>query len=511
MNPLVHNIFIRLLGLSYFFAFGSLLVQIKGLIGSNGILPAFEYLQLAQRQGLNAWVKPSVFWFNSSDEFLIGLCASCVVLALYLFIRPQRNKLDLIEFIVLSILCLSYLSFINVSREFLSYQWDILLIETGFLTTLFSLFRRNEFAVKVFTWLFRLLIFKLMFMSGLVKFTSKDPSWASFTALDYHYYTQPIPNPVSYFVHQFPSWFDKLSVIIMLGIELPVALFIFMGRNLRALAGLCFVALMFIVLITGNYCFFNLLTAFICIWLFDDNHLKQVLPEALITKLSPVTTVKASSEIFQNFIEQRLESLNSIDNIENIKRLILRYSLIIFASLIISLDCYFIFVRSPLDAKIKIPAVKLISPWIKPLRHYFISSPYGLFASMTTSRKEIIIQGSSEEGDWKDYDFYYKPQDPQTMPPQVAPFQPRLDWQMWFAALRPMPPPWFVRFAGRLLEGKPEVTSLLKTNPFPEQPPKKIRAVIYDYQFTDLDEQETSKAYWKIMPLGRYLPPIGLK
>lgn len=511
MNSLVHNLFIRLLGLSYFFAFASLFVQIKGLIGSSGILPAVEYLDLANKQGFDFWNKPSFFWFNSSDEFLLGLCAVSVLMAVYLILRPQNSKFDLIEFALLSILCFTYLSYINVSREFLSYQWDILLIETGFLTAIFALFRHSKFGAQVFTWLFWFLIFKLMFMSGLVKFTTKDPSWANFTALNYHYYTQPIPNPVSYFVHQLPEWFDKLSVALMLVIELVMPFLIFTTRNLRFIAAMSFIALMLVIAATGNYCFFNLLTAFICLWLLDDNQLKKILPEKLSLKLTPITTIRGPGEIFQNFISQRLESLNSIGKFETVKAIALRYGLLIFSALIIMLDCYFIFVRSPIGLKFINPVVKQVSPWIKPIRHYFINNPYGLFATMTRSRREIVIQGSIEEGDWKDYEFYYKPQDPQAMPAQVAPYQPRLDWQMWFAALRPVPPPWFLKFVGRLLENKVEVTTLLKKNPFPDQAPKKIRAVIYDYRYTNFDEQSKTKAYWKIKPLGLYLPPISLK
>ncbi|MBT6842190.1 MAG: lipase maturation factor family protein [Candidatus Melainabacteria bacterium] len=510
MNPLVQNLFIRSLGFSYLLAFASLLSQIKGLIGSTGILPATEYLTILKTKSLGFFNIPSIFWFDSSDNFMVMACLLGILVSFYLVIRRQKNELDLVEFASLLTLYLIYLSFVNTSRDFLSFQWDVLLLEVGFLTSLFSLFKTNEFASNIFKWLFRLLLFKLIFMSGLVKISSNDPTWSSLKALDFHYYTQPLPNPLSYLIHQLPSWFHKLSIIIMFVIELLFPFFIFCRKNLRELAAWGFMALQLIIIMTGNYCFFNILSIFLCLWLFDDSTIKRLIPESLEMQLSNVRTVSGSLEIISSFIKNRLDSVSSIDPGHRLRTKLIKVLIIAFAVLTIFLDCYFIFSRSPIKLKTRLAVVRKVSPLIQPLRYYFINNAYGLFANMTTSRKEIIIQGANEDLDWQEYEFKYKPQNPQECPRQVAPHQPRLDWQMWFAALKPRPSPWFMQLIGRLLNNEKEVINLIKTNPFPDKAPKYIRALLYDYQFTSLDEYSKTQNFWKPKLLGAYLPKTAL-
>ncbi|MDA0772605.1 MAG: lipase maturation factor family protein [Cyanobacteria bacterium] len=511
MNPLVQNLFIRSIGFSYLLAFASLLSQIKGLIGSTGILPATEYLTILKTKSLGLFDIPSIFWFNSSDNFMIMACLLGILVSFYLVIRRQKNELDLVEFASLLTLYLIYLSFVNTSRDFLSFQWDVLLLEVGVLTSLFSLFKTNEFASNIFKWLFRFLLFKLMFMSGLVKISSNDPTWSSLKALDFHYYTQPLPNPLSYFVHQLPSWFHKLSIIIMFVIELILPFFIFCRKNLRELAAWGFVLLQLIIIMTGNYCFFNLLSIFLCLWLFEDSTIKRFIPESFEQQLSSIRTVSGSLEIISAFIKNRLASVKSIDASNILRKRLIKISIISFAIFTIMLDCYFIFSRSPIKLKTKQQVILKVSPLIQPFRYYFINNAYGLFANMTTSRKEIIIQGANEDLNWQEYEFKYKPQNPQKLPQQIAPYQPRLDWQMWFAALSPRPSPWFMQFTGRLLNNEKEVTNLIKTNPFPDKAPKYIRALLYDYKFTSLDEYSKTKNYWKPKLLGVYLPKTSLR
>lgn len=511
MNSLACNIFIRGLALSYLLAFGSLFFQIKALFGINGILPISQFLNILQSKGFSFMKIPSIFWFNSSDSFLLATCIAGIILSIYLLVKKQYQSFDLMEFLSLALLYLFYLSFITVGQDFLSFQWDILLLETGFLTVVFVLFKSNEFGRTIFTWLFRFLVFKLIFMSGLVKISSQDINWNNLTALNYHYYTQPLPNPVSYFMHQLPGWFHRLSTLVMFIIELIVPFFIFCRPRLREIAAIVFIAFQLILIITGNYCFFNLLTIILCLWLFDDLFLKKLVPESIQLQLNQVVKLTGSTAIFDSFIENRLTNLSSINQERVLNKRLIQIFLVSFAILMISLDCYFIFSRSPIGLTTRTTVIKTISPIISPWRYYFINNAYGLFASMTIKRREIIIQGAGDDMQWRDYEFYFKPQNPKFIPAQVAPYQPRLDWQMWFAALQPIPPIWFIKFVAKLLEADTTVLTLLKTNPFPEQAPKYIRAIIYDYQFTNFDEYTETGNYWKTKLLGTYLPQMSLK
>ncbi len=499
------------------------MIQLRGLISSHGILPAAQFLNLVSNNIpgtiLNKFIQlPSLFWFNASDKFLFAACFLGIVLSLNLMVRRDKNKFDIVEFVSLLILYLLYLSFVNVSRDFLSFQWDILLLETGFLTALFALGKTNEFAVKVFTWLFRFLLFKLMFMSGLVKLYTHDPNWANMTALTYHYYTQPLPNPISFFVHQLPRWFHMFSCSLMFIIELVIPFFIFAGRFMRQVAALAFVALQLVIIFTGNYCFFNLLSIFLCIWLLDAAAIEKLLPESIVMQLHYPQAVSNTQQILNRQIEHQLIDLNSLNPRNVIGNNIIRGLIITLASIMISLDLFFIVIRSPIDPHIANNLTRAVSPVINPLLNFHINEPYGLFATMTTTRNEIIIQGANDvpgqfsTSEWLDYEFYFKPQDLKTMPKQVAPYQPRLDWQMWFAALSTVDQqPWFVNFCVRLLQGEPAVLRLLKHNPYPDHPPKYLRALLYEYKFNDLETYSKTGEFWSREYRRVYMPDINLK
>ncbi len=519
MNTLGHRIFIRSLGLCYFLAFASLMIQLRGLISSHGILPATEFITIVSKNIsgtlISKFIKlPSLFWFNASDQFLFAACFLGIILSLNLLVRKDKNKFDIVEFISLLTLYLLYLSFVNVSRDFLSFQWDILLLETGFLTALFALAKSSEFGVKVFTWVFRFLVFKLMLMSGLVKLYTHDTNWANMTALTYHYYTQPLPNPLSFFIHQLPRWFHIFSCALMFIVELVIPFFIFAGRFLRQVAASAFVGLQLLIMFTGNYCFFNLLSIFLCIWLLDDAVLEKLLPESIVTQFHRLERVSDTQQIFSRQIKHQLMDLNSLNPKNIIRTNIVRALIIITASLIIVTDAFFIIIRSPINSNFSNGFARAISPLIDPLMSFHINSPYGLFATMTTTRNEIIIQGTNnlEANDWQDYEFYFKPQNPRNLPSQVAPYQPRLDWQMWFAALSDYrEQAWFISFCIKLLEGNEAVLKLLKHNPYEDHPPKYLRAIIYEYKFNDLLTYARTGEYWSREYREEYMPAISLR
>jgi predicted DCC family thiol-disulfide oxidoreductase YuxK len=489
---LVRRVFLGLLGLIYGIAFVSLWLQIPGLIGKNGILPATNLMSQARTvmaangTGIDRYRElPTLCWWNTSDGFLKFQCAVGALLSLFLIagIAPP---------VCLALMWLLSLSLATVGREFLAFQWDNLLLETGLLAIflgpmqIFPRPSRESSPSRTVLWLVRLLLFKLMFLSGVVKLTSGDPAWRSLTALTRHYETQPLPTWLAWYAHQLPLWFQKTSCAVMFVIELVVPFLIFMPRRVRISGAGALAALQFLILLTGNYTFFNLLTLALCLWLLDDCALMQLLPRKLTA-----------------FYTQRLSMVSSLANRWHLMAIALVAAIFVSISII---QLVLPFGQVP---RWTTPVVAVYQ-WLAPFRSI---NSYGLFAVMTTERPEIIVEGSANGSDWKEYEFPYKPGNLTQRPAFVAPYQPRLDWQMWFAALSNYRQnPWLVNFTIRLLQGSPEVLALLKTNPFPDRPPKYIRARLYDYRFTTPQERNRTGAWWhrELKGEGDYLPPISL-
>lgn len=479
-------LFLRLLGFVYLIAFLSFWIQLPGLIGSNGILPAEGFLNvLKSNLGAKAyWIVPTLAWFNPHDWFLESLVIGGTFLSVLLI-------LGVLTVPVLVLLWIFYLSLVSAGQVFMSFQWDTLLLEVGFLAIFLSAFQvlptlsRQSPPRSVILWLFRFLLFRLMFSSGFRKLSSGDPTWRNFTALDFHYYTQPLPTPVAWYMYQLPEWFHKFSVGFMFFIELVVPFFIFAPRRFRFVAAGGIVFLQVLIALTGNYTFFNLLSITMCILLLDDAFLQRFLPK----RLGEATATKQLPG----------ESRSTF----SLKQL----GIGILAGVIIFLGS--IQLAGVITKYQNLPSVlQKAFLWISPLR---IVNNYGLFEVMTTSRPEIIIEGSDDGQNWLEYGFKYKPGDLKKPPPWVAPYQPRLDWQMWFAALGSYQDnPWFINLMVRLLQGSPDVTGLLEKNPFPSTPPKYLRAVLYEYHFTDLHTRRATGAWWQRESKGLYLPPIAL-
>lgn len=509
------KIFFRSLAIVYFLAFGSLYMQIKGLIGAGGILPVRDFLaSVKQSLGANEyWYKlPTLFWLNSSDEFMRTICLIAILLSVVFFMRLRIWQQALIMFLLYAF----YLSFVNVAQDFMSFQWDVLLLETGFLGFVYLAFYNYEFARKIITWMFWILIFRLMLMSGLVKLASGDPSWTNLSALSYHYQTQPLPNPLSFFVHQLPFWFHQLSCAVMFVIELLIPLCILMGRNARLIAGLSFLGLMLVVIATGNYCFFNLLTIALCLWLVDDDWLYNFVP----SNNSGFQFFRNPTDILSFKIKERLARLGLVGEtrLEQLRKIVFRLLILVFFVYYLASSTCFLVSRSPLPEQCRNQAAKLVSTLTQSLQGLHVINPYGLFAIMTTVRNEIVIQGANDVpgqlalSDWLDYEFYWKPGDIKSLPQQVAPYQPRLDWQMWFAALSNyQSQPWFVNLCVRILENKQDVLKLIKVNPYTDKAPKYIRAVVYEYKFNDLETYSRTGEVWKRELKGLYLPAISLR
>ena len=479
---LTTRIFIRCMGVIYLIAFASFFVQFEGLIGQEGILPFADYLaSLKTNLETRAyWLVPTISWLSSSDIFLYSQLIVSIIFSALLIA-------GVLPFVSSLMLWISYLSIVNIGQSFMSFQWDILLIEAGFLTILISpiklllKLKDNKSPHILLILLFKLLLFKLMFSSGIGKLLSGDETWRSLTALNFHYFTQPLPNHVAWHVHHLPEWFHKSSVAMMLFIEIIVPFFFFAPGRLRYLAGFFTIGLQIIIMATGNYTFFNLLTIVLCLFLFDDNFFKGFYrSNSLLLKEERVTGKTTCSRI-------KLGSL------------ILVFFVIVSLS-VIQFSLRYLGVRNP---------PQFLNRAVLYTSSYHIVNNYGLFTVMTTTRKEIIIEGSNDGRNWKTYEFRYKPSDLKGGLHIVAPHQPRLDWQMWFAALGDYRRNhWFVNLMYRIQQGAPEVLALLKENPFPYKPPRYLRAQLYDYTFTNTGEKKRTGDIWKRSYIGYYMPVL---
>lgn len=472
-------VFMRLLGLIYLVAFVSLYSQIIPLAGQHGIAPAVDFLRVVKHEaGTSAYrLVPSLCWFNASDGFLNALCVCGIALSCAVV-------LDFFPAVCLFLLWAVYLSLSSVCSPFFDFQWDILLLQTGFLAIFLvpPVMRTRTHAgnggTRVARWLLYLLLFCLMFESGVVKLTSGDDCWRDMTALIYHYQTQPLPLWTSWYANQFPLWVQKTSVFLMFAAELVAPFCIFCPDPVRRIGAFAMILLQLCIAATGNYCFFNLLTIALCILLLDDHAWPRWCRDFVTSGLRKPAQSKGWP------------------------------LLVVLPVAVIDLFLSGMQVTEALRPQTAWPGPMLgISSFFSPFRTF---SGYGLFRQMTRTRPEIILEGSDDGQTWLPYEFKWKPGDVNRRPGLVAPFQPRLDWQMWFAALSDYRQNrWFFGLLQRLLEGSPEVCNLLESNPFPSAPPRYIRAGLYDYKFTT--RGDATKAWWKREYLGLYCPVVSLQ
>jgi predicted DCC family thiol-disulfide oxidoreductase YuxK len=484
--------FLRALGVIYLVAFVSLWIQVLGLMGSQGILPAAGWLDSArqyfdvQQVGVaRYYLLPTVSWVSASDASLVAQCAAGSALAVLLVI-------DVAPAVCLVLLWLLYLSLVTVGGDFMSFQWDSLLLEAGLLAVFFAPWRwgprglRDRPPSRLARGLLLWLLFRLMFESGWVKLLSGDPSWRHLTALTVHYETQPLPTWIGWYAFQLPVWFQQLSCALVFVVEIGAPLLIVAPRRLRMGGGAAMIALQVLILLTGNYTFFNWLAMALCLLLFDDAALSRLLPASLRAR-----------------VEARRAGMGGAPAAPRWRRVTAGVAAALVAVVTLVPLAEMFGVRG---AWIEPAAV--LDGLAAPLRS---TNGYGLFAVMTTSRLEISVQGSDDGVTWRTYPFRYKPGDVDRRPGFVAPYQPRLDWQMWFAALGTAPGnPWFTNFCIRLLQGSPSVLGLLGPNPFPDHPPRFVRAIVYDYRFTTVADRRATGAWWTRTPAGEYLPALQL-
>jgi hypothetical protein len=467
-GPIAAWVFLRILGAVYGIAFLSLLVQIDGLIGPRGILPAGEFLEAVHRAfGTNAyWSVPTVFWWSASTRALLVVCALGALASALVVVDRFTTP-------ALAICWIAYLSLVGVGQEFLSFQWDSLLLEAGALAIFTSSWP------TALAWLYRWLLFRLMFMSGIVKLLSGDVAWRALTALTYHFETQPLPNPISWYVHQLPAAVLHGMTGGTLIVETLTPFMYFGPRRVQAIGASITVAFQCLIFLTGNYTFFNVLTIALALWLLDDETVLAGVPQRFVGRARRMLAGPPSD--WRRWPVQ------------------VGVAILVF----VNAATFWAARRGPLPSSIAI-----VKAGLEPFR---LASGYGLFAVMTTTRPEIDLEGSDDATTWRSYVFYQKPGDERRPPPWVAPYHPRLDWQMWFAALSDPPSDRCVlALARRLLEGSPPVRALLAPGPWTDRPPRYIRATLYDYRFTDWTAGRANGAWWTRGAGSPYLPPLTL-
>jgi len=515
-------IFLRALGAIYFSAFFSLVFQIRGLIGPEGILPASEYLKSIAEQFGHAryWYVPSVLWFSSGSHMLTSLCwvgmAAAVLLVLNLWPRGM---------LVVCFVC--FLSFVSAARDFSGYQSDGMLLEAGFLSLFLSPGGlrpglgekqppvRAAFYLLLWEW------FRIYFESGVAKMAGGDPEWRNFTAMDDYYQNGPLPTWIGWYVQHFPHWFHGATAFLTLALELVLIWLAFLPRRFR-------IALFFVVtpwqigiILTANYTFLNYLVLILAFLLLDDRFLMRFFPRQWKGPLLDLPLTSAgpphSPAIDQLLVlappsspsidEAPASSDASRDAWQKIRfwlaplRVALTAVLFLWISYASTAQMLWMIISAPLPTS----PVALLDP-------FRIANRYGLFAVMTRGRYEIEFQGSNDGQTWIAYPFRHKPQEPSKPPRIYAPYQPRLDWNLWFASLGEWRDnPLVLRTQRRLLSNDPEVLALFAANPFPQAPPRQVRAVLWQYWFTSMAEKREHGLWWRRELLGLYAPAVRLE
>ena len=476
---LTRFVLLRLLGLVYFFAFVSLATQLLPLIGSHGLLPAAAFLSRiegyfgSRTDGFLQF--PSLFWIDTSDPFLVAMAWSGVALSL-LVLSGFANS------ILLFILWALYMSFVNIGQDWYGYGWEIQLLETGFLAMFLCPlvdprpFPRRPPPAPV-VWLFRWLAFRIMLGAGLIKIRG-DPCWRDLTCLYYHYETQPIPNPLSRYLHFMPKWFHRGGALWNHVCELIAPWFGFGPRLARHVAGFLMVTFQCILILSGNLSFLNYLTIVPMLACFDDSLLRHLLPRRLVARAERAAAAAEASPAHQAVVGVLV--------------------------LVVALLSYY-------------PVLNLMSShqaMNTSFNRLSLVNTYGAFGSVGKERHEIVFEGTDDAAitdatRWREYEFRCKPGDPLRRPCIIAPYQPRIDWQIWFAAMSvPERYPWTVHLIWKLLHNDPGALSLLANDPFPGSPPRFIRARYYLYQFAP--PGDPGGAYWKRTLLGTWLPALSV-
>jgi len=468
---LISALFLRLLALIYLAAFISTGLQIIGIAGEQGILPVAE--KIASLRALHGWSGfwsfPTLFWIDASNDSLFAAALAGCLFSVALFL----NVLPRLSLVLLFVL---YLSLFHAGQLFMNFQWDYLLLESGFI----AIFLAGG-APRPVVWLFRWLLFRVRFLSGVSKLISQDPTWANLTALSYFFEVQPLPHWGGWYAHQLPDWLLRFSTGSALFIEIVVPFMIMMPRRIRLVGAWLTIIMQLTILLTSNHNYANFLVLALCLFLFEDRDIRRVLPGSTQRWLSGSIAVAAPG-LFGRTVTAAV------------------------AGVIVTLSIFQMW--ETFSGKHSPHFVETLGNQLQPFR---IVNRYHVFATMKTERIELVIEGSMDGVNWKGYEFRYKPGDTYRRPELVVPHHPRLDWLMWFVPTHPVFLPWFEKFMLRLADNSPAVVDLLEHNPFPEQAPRYLRVSVYRYYFSSPDTRAATGQWWQREYLGPFFPWQKLK
>jgi hypothetical protein len=480
-------IFLRALGLIFFSAFYSLALQVHGLIGERGILPAGPYLQQL-RQALpgiaRLWYAPSVLWLNAGDVALSVAVALGIVCSLLLTANVWPRAM--------TIVCtLLFLSFISTLQVISSYQSDGMLLEAGFISIWFAPkgFRPGLGAPdppsRMSAFLLRWEWFRIYFESGLVKLMSGDVHWRNLTAMDDYYQNGPLPAWPGWYVQQLPHWFHAGTVVVTLAVELVIVWALFLPRRFRIVCFAIVTALQVGIIATANYAFLNYIVLSLGVLLLDDRALAWIVARVRRVRARWLIGAQEANEVSAQESGVAAAPRSRARTIT--ETVVLGW--IFYATI-------WAFLARGAGGVFALPE--------RALEPFRIANAYGLFATMTEARYEIEFQGSADGGrTWIAYPFRYKPQDVMEPPRIYAPYQPRFDWNLWFASLEEWRySPWLISTQARLVEGSDEVLSLFGRDPFAGRPPQMVRTVLWQYWFTDFATKRETGAWWRRKSLG---------
>jgi lipase maturation factor 1 len=491
-------IFLRALAAIYFSAFYSLLFQVKGLIGPQGILPAHDYLSAVARVYPVAkfWFAPTLFWFSSSAHALmivtvIGLIAS---IAAFLNLWPR---------LTFFICFICFLSFVSAAQDFSNYQSDGMLLEAGFITLFFvprgirpglgPATPPSHASLFLLQWEW----FRIYFESGLVKLISGDRQWRTLTAMDQYYQNGPLPTWIGWYTQHLPHWFHAASAAGTLILELGIVWMLLLPRRIRIICFFIVTPWEMGVILTANYTFLNYLVLSLGFLLLDDRFVLQFAPDRRRSNLVPerntqTLPLQSIDAVFRRSFRHMSNHLSA-----------LRFAI---SALMLTWIFYNTTAEMLLIAFRKLPLPTFPIAALDPFR---IANQYGLFAVMTNGRYEIEFQGSNDGQNWTPYLFRNKPQLLNEAPRVYAPYQPRFDWNLWFASLGDWRQNEIVPLTeDRLLENDKDVLALFRSNPFPQSPPRYVRAMLWQYWFTTREEKRATGDWWRRELLGMYAPEL---
>lgn len=464
---LTRKLFKQSLASIYFIGFLILVNQSKALIGSSGITPASLYVG-----EFNFFQSPSLFFLYLSDGFLAFASYFGLFLSIAAMSGLTEKYGNILSTLVWFLLWALYLSFVNIGQIFYGFGWEILLLEAGFLTIFLG--ANNTKPPVIVIWLIRWAAFRIMLGAGLIKIRG-DECWRDFTCMYYYYETQPMPNPLSWYFHHLPLWIHRLAVGVTHFVELLVPFGLLLPdrfKKIRYAAALITIGFQLMLIMSGNLSWLNYMTIILCFSCFDDE---------LLSRLMRIKVPKKLTE--PKFLLYAVRTLAAMVAVLSISPVINLLS-----------------------------SRQMMNTSFEP---FHLVNTYGAFGSITKKRMEIVVEGTreneiNEKTQWQAYEFKGKPGDPFRMPRQVSPYHYKLDWQMWFAAMSSYQDhPWFLALVARLLQNNPDVLDLLAYNPFKEEPPRYLRALLYEYHFTE--PGDPSKAWWTRELRGIYLEPVHIR